>query len=285
MEFANRILDNREKAIAIWLGVFFIWALSKKSVRDSLISLLKAFSKKVILISTILMAFYIGGMLYFFHQVNIWSISYLGDTIIWVVSVAFAMFVNIGRTREDDYFRKAIWDNLKIVAFVEFVTNLYVMDLWVELILVPILATLGGVLGVASVNPKYDQVESCLRKVVGAVGVGFIGFALYNIVVDFNGFVSVENLKEFLLPLMLTLAFLPFIYVMAIYVTYDLIFMRINHLIKHPALARYAKWKTIAILHLNLRALNKWLKKLTLQKFESKAEIKQAIMSVKLSGA
>ncbi len=285
MEFINDILDNREIAVIIWLGVFFVWVILQKSIRKSLLAVFNAFTQKVIFVSTILMLLYVGAMIYLFYRIDFWDISNLSDTIIWVVGVAFAMFINIDRTKEDDYFRKAVLDNVKIVIFIEFVTNLYVFNLWAELILVPILAIIGGMLGVASTNPKYKQVESCLTKFVGIFGIGFIIYALYNVIIDFKGFVSIDNLREFLLPLIFTIVFLPLIYLMAVYVTYDSIFMRIKLLVKNSALARYAKWKTIFAFHLNLRALNKWLRKIVLLEFNSKEDIKRAIMDVKMSGA
>ena len=285
MVFPNDILDNREIAIIIWLGVVFVWAIFQKSIRKSLVAIFKAFTQKVIFVSTILMLIYIGAVIYLFYRINFWELSNLSDTAIWILGTAFVMFININRTKEDDYFRKAVVDNVKFVVFIEFVTNLYVFNLWAELILVPVMAVIGGMMGVASTNQKYKQVESCLTKIVGIIGIGFIIYALYHAVVDFKEFASLENLREFLLPLLLTVTFLPFVYIMAIYVTYDLIFMRIKHLIKNSALARYAKWKTVFAFHLNLRALNKWLKKIVRLKFDSKEEIKQATMSVKASGA
>jgi len=224
---------------------------------------------------------YVGTLIYFFHIIGLWEFSYLGDTIVWFFGVAFVMFVNISAINQDGYFKKAILDNLKFAIFLEFITNLYVFNLWVELIIVPILAVVGGLLGVSSTNPKYKQIESCLTKIVIIIGFGFIVFALYNIIVDFREFASINNLKELLLPLLLTVTFLPYIYLLALQITYDQIFRHIKHLIKNSSLAKYTKRKTVFAFHLNLNALNKWLRKIVLLKFDSEEDVKHAIFEVK----
>ncbi|KPL78087.1 hypothetical protein ADN00_07890 [Ornatilinea apprima] len=285
MESLNNILDNREIAIIIWLGVFFVWALSQKKIRKSFVKVFKTFAQKVIFISSILMVLYIGTMIYLLHRINLWNISYLSDTIIWILGVAFVLFVNISHAREDDYFRKAVVDNIKLVVFIEFITDLYVFNLWVELILVPVLALLGALLGAASARPEFKRVESLLAPIVGLIGVGFLAYAIYNMIVDFGAFLSMQNLLTLLMPLILTILFLPFVYVLAVYVVYDSIFMRIKKIVANPKLANYAKWQTLFAFHLNLKALNKWLRKVVVSKLESREAIKQAILSVKMSGA
>jgi len=144
MNFLRNLLDNREIAIAVWLIILFIWSIFHKNIRKSILAIFKTFTTRVIFIPALLMLLYIGLMVYCFSAFGLWDISNLSDTIVWFVGAAFAMFINIGYIKERDYFRKVILDNLKIVVFIEFITNLYVFDLWVELILVPVFAMIGG---------------------------------------------------------------------------------------------------------------------------------------------
>jgi len=73
----------------------------------------------------------------FFYRIGFWQDALLGETIIWIFGVGFALLINAGRTNEKDFFKKAILDNIKIVVIIEFLVNIYVFDLWAELILVP----------------------------------------------------------------------------------------------------------------------------------------------------
>lgn len=281
MTALNNFLDNREMAIAIWLAVFFVWAISQRSIRESFISVIKALTQKVIFISTLLLVVYVGTMIYFFCFIGLWKLSFLGDTIVWLLGVAFVMFININEFTQDDHLKKAVLDNLKFAVFLEFVVNLYVFDFWIELILVPCLVVIGVLLGVSTTNPENKPIESCLTKIVTIIGLGFIIFALYNIIFDFQGFASINNLKEFFLPLVLTVGFLPYIYLLALYITYNQIFQRLKHLIKSSSLAKYTKRKTVIAFHLNLKALNKWSRKIVLLEFDSKEDIARAIFEIK----
>jgi hypothetical protein len=120
---------------------------------------------------------------------------------------------------------------------------------------------------------------------VALIGIGFFAYALYNVIIDFKGFVTLQNLRTFLLPIILTVIFLPFIYLLAVYVTYDLIFVRLKIIVNDPKIVRYAKWQTVFAFHLNLQRLHKWLRKVVISRFSSKEDVKQTIMSTKMSGA
>ena len=222
-------------------------------------------------------------MVYIFYRFRLWDTSFINDTIVWIVGVAFVMYLNVNRVNNDEFFKKTIIDNLKLIIVLEFSINLYVFNFWVELFLVPLIAILVGVMGISSSNPENKQVESCLNTVFIVIGMGFLSYAIYNIIIDFQGFLSIDNLKKFLLPIVFTVIFLPFIYVMALYVTYDLIFRQIMNLIKDESLARYTRQKTIFSFHLNLKYLNKWLVQISRGKINSKDDVKRIIWEVKSS--
>ena len=284
MQSINNILDNREIAIFFWMGVLFIWAIFNKKIRQSIIGVLKALTKKAVAISSLLMILYIGLMIYLSQKIDLWRPSNLGETILWIFGVAFVMFVNVNHASEDNYFRNIVVDNLKFVVILEFITNVYVFNLWIELILVPIMAFIGAIWGYSSFDLKNKKVHSFFTAIVGIIGFFFLIYAVYNIIIDFQGFASINNLREFMIPLIFTVAFLPFIYVLALYLLYDLIFTRIRYIIKDQKLARYARMKTIFAFHVNLKWLRMWIRKIALQKLENKDDINRAIKDVKSKG-
>lgn len=281
----NNILDNREIAILIWLGIFALWFLSKKESRKHILPLLKTLTSKVIAIPLVLMTLYVCLIVYYLKTLNFWDFSYLSVTVIWFVAVAMSMFVNASHLSESGKFKDVVWDNLKIAAIIEFIANLYVLNFWVEfLFIIPFSALLGGLLGVTSVNYKGQKIESCLNAIAGILGASFLGYALFKIVIDFQGFASLYNLKEFLLPLIFTVALLPFIYVLALYITYSSIYMRLDRLIKETALSKYAKRKTFFAFNINLKLLHKWSRKIYTLNFEDKESIIKGINELKKSG-
>ena len=146
------------------------------------------------------------------------------------------------------------------------------------------MAFIGAIWGYSSFDLKYKKVHSFFTAIVGIIGFFFLIYAIYNIIIDFQGFASINNLREFMIPLNFTVAFLPFIYVLALYLLYDLIFTRIRYIIKDQKLARYARMKTIFAFHVNLKWLRMWIRKIALQKLENKDDINRAIKDVKSKG-
>ncbi len=202
----------------------------------------------------------------------------------WVIGVAFVMYSNSYKVKNIEYFKNVMIDTLKLTVVIEFIVNLYVFNFWIELILVPVFAILGGVLGVSSSKPEYKQVESCLTRIFIVVGLLFLSYAIYNIIVDVHSFATINNFKEFLLPFVFTILFLPFIYMLALYLTYDLIFMRISFLIKDKSLARYIRWKTVFSFHLKLNSLNKWHDKIIRAEINSVDDVERVMFEVKTGG-
>ena len=209
----------------------------------------------------------------------------MSDTVIWFFGVAFVMLVNVNHAGEDGYFKKIIIESIKLVVILEFVMNFYVFDLWAELILVPITVFLGALWGYSSAFTKYERVEKILSTIMGLFGISFLVYAIYKIFTDLQGFLSVGTIRELLLPIVFTIAIFPVIYFLALYVSYELLFVRINFLVKNPALAKYTKWRTMLAFHLNLWSLKKWAAKISTVKFESKVDIVKAIRFVRTGNA
>ena len=278
-------INNREIAIAIWAGVFVVWALLPKSIRESFVQVLRAFTQKVILLSTVLMLIYAGVMVFVFHKIQLWDVSNLKDTILWVFGVAFVMLVSINSARDEGYFRKTVLDNVKLVLVLEFVVNLYAFALWIELIFMPVLIIVGMLMGYSSTNLKYKKVESLLTFIMGFFGIVVLIFTLYGIFTDFQAFASLDNLRDFLLIPVFTLGFLPFVYLMALYLVYDLVFYRIDYLANDSEITKYAKRKTVLAFHFNLGALKKWLRSMGMLRINDRQDFLTAIKQFKGKGA
>jgi hypothetical protein len=115
------------------------------------------------------------------------------------------------------------------------------------------------------------------------IGTFFIGYALYMTVSDFNNFFRLNNFESFILPVLLTLMFLPFIYFWALYANYETLFIRLQFFVRDKSLLRYVKKKTILAFRLNLWSLNNWSKYINTLRFEDHASVDKAIRDFKES--
>ena len=73
-------------------------------------------------------------------RVHAWDLSLLKDTLLWYFGVATVMFFSAHEaTRGSRSFRSLVLKNLQFAIVLEFIVNLYVFNIFVELLLVPIL--------------------------------------------------------------------------------------------------------------------------------------------------
>jgi hypothetical protein len=268
------ILDNREWATLIWLTILIVWASFNNQIRASFRSIIKALLAKRIIILLSLMASYVVLLVFGLSYLGLWDISQLKNTLIWSVTVGIVTMFSINRIqKEEHYFRKAALENLKIGVFIEYLVTLYVFSLPVELVLVPFISLLVLLLAVAQTNEQYKPAEKLLNGLLFVLGVGLLAFSIYSIYNDFNGFVTVNNVIAFFLPIVLSILFLPFIYVERVYIKYEDVFIRLRFLIKDPALRKYAQWRVALHCRLDLKMLDRFSQNLKRERPKNQKEV------------
>lgn len=276
-------LSNREAAIAIWILGGLVWAFTQNKIRKSLLLVFKSFFAWKLTISYLVMFSYIAIMLLVLHIVDLWSMAQITTTILWVVCVGFVMLFENSKANYESFFRNSIKDNLKVLVILEFLINFYVFSLWIELLLVPVFGILGGMLGIAASNKQYEAVQKSLNNVMVIIGTSFIVYALYMTVFDFKNLFTLNNFESFILPILLTIMFLPFVYFLALYANYETLFIRLHFLVRDKSLLIYVKKKTILAFRLNLWSLNNWSKYINTLRFEDRASVDEAIRDFKES--
>lgn len=273
--------SNRELAITIWILIAIICVLSQPKIRKSLFQVIKAFFAWKLAISYVIMFAYITLVIIPLNAVGIWKLPHLPVTLLWVLCVAFVMLFEFSKANDQNFFKDAIKDNLKGLIVLEFLINLYVFDLWVELILVPVFGILGGMIAIAETDEKYEIVKKLLNYIMAFIGLAFTGYAIYMVVTDFEHFATFENFENFYLPILLSIMFLPFVYFAALYAGYEALFVRLQFFVKDGALLKYVKKKTILAFGPNLWVLNKWSKHINTLRFKDKEEVDEAVRDFK----
>jgi hypothetical protein len=267
-------LNNREIATAIWLTVIFVWALSISGVRHSIRDLLKAFFNKKIVIPLLAMLLYIFLMVLAFKKIGFWDVSATKDTILWTLGSAFATYFSLNKIAQDSvYFKSVILDNIKFVLMLEFVVNLYSFSLPAELIVMPIVSFIVMANVLAESKPEYKQVNKLFNFMLGIFGLYLLAFTFQEIVLDFQNFATLKNLRDFFLPPLFSIFLLPFVYVMALFMQYEMFFVRIDIANRNLDNAKFAKRKVIATCHINLSKLNRVSKKAGYPKVNDKKDV------------
>jgi len=268
-EGLDKIFNNREVATAIWLFVIFFFMLIKKDIRKSLLKILKIFFGLQILSLLFLMIFYFVLIITFLYFIKFWNISLLKDSIIWFCFAGIVTVFNAATSPENEkIFRKIIIYNLNLIIILEFIINTYTFSLLKELIFIPSV-TLIVVLGVfAETKSKYSSVEKTMNKLQIFIGISILILSIFNIFTDFKNFGNLATLKSFLLPPIFSVSFLPFIYLVVLFLKYELLFSKLNlGQEKSKKLKIYAKRKIFKCCFLSLnktsKALNMYICNLT----------------------
>ncbi|MDD4399742.1 MAG: hypothetical protein PHS01_09360 [Dysgonamonadaceae bacterium] len=258
-----KLFTTREQAIIIWVAVFLIWLLFQKNLRNSLAGLLHAFFQKKILAAVLMMIFYVGLAVYLLSRIHLWDVVLLKDAIFWVIGTAFILFLNLNKATEDkDYFRKILLDNLKFILILTFLINFYTFSLIVELITLPIIVIIAAMSVYAGTKKEYLPAKKLADFLLSAWGIFLIIYATIQVLSNYQKFLITDNFLAFLLPILLTVALVPFLYGFAVYMTYEGLFTRIDFLIgkNNQQLADFGKHKILRSFRLNLRKLNKFSK-------------------------
>ncbi|MCJ8146537.1 hypothetical protein MKI79_06425 [Acinetobacter sp. A3.8] len=247
--------STREIAISIWLIITFITCLFSKNIRQSLGEVFKAlFAWKI---SASLFAFYLHTSFYIFllYKLGFWNISLLKDTIIWSLSFGFVSLMNINKVDDTKYFKNVFLDAIKWTIAIEFIINFFTFSLIKEIILVPTIVLSTTLQAFASLDPKHKQVENLFKNLLMYFLIFIFLFSLFKTIEKYHDVFTIESLKIFLLPVILTITFLPFMYLYNLFVKYEILWVRLNFMIKNDTERNRVKRHILIIANFDINKL------------------------------
>jgi hypothetical protein len=260
-EFIDNI-SNRETALLFWLGILLAWTLSVQSIRSPFVDVLKAFSNWQILPVLTLFLLYIIALIWVFRKAGFWDTRLLKDTIVWSLGTAIIMFFKVHKIKSWNFFKEAVKDNIKWTIVLEFINDFYTFSLGTELFLIPILAFIGLLVTYSDVfdsklNDSGKWAGAMLKKVLSFIGLIITGFVVYKTFTQTKALLTSDNLKSFLLPVFFTLAFLPFVYLIALFMTYQELCMRLGYLTnRQKDLTKKLKWNILKVANISISKLS-----------------------------
>lgn len=259
MDFLLLTFNNRELAALIWGMVLLVVLAASRNVRLSLVRLLCAFFRPKILLPLLLMLAYMSAVVWGLWKLHLWDPVLLKDSIVWVMSVGFVLFLHSPDAHHDErYFRQTVITSLKVVVVLEFLANLHVFSFWCEIALFPIVLALVLMKTVAEFKPDLKGIERALGTLLIVYGLVVLVFSTYHALKDIRGTFTFPNLQAILLQPALTMALVPFLYAFALVAAYELLFVRIDFFNRESGMAPYFKRRALRKFHMNLLALNRW---------------------------
>jgi len=239
-------INNREIASAIWLAILVAFVLINKSTRDSLDAVTRTLFQPALVIPLGIAAFYATGEIYLISYMGWWSAANLKTTILWLVTFAFVTMFEVATAKSRKAgLGKITTEILSVAVLVTFIAELYSFPLIVELIALPFVTIVGLMAEMAKHKPEHAPVAKLMGCLSGLIGFSYIGFSLWKSVELWRDTFTLANWLELVIPVILSVAFLPFLYAWRIYVAYNEMFTTISIFGIDKALVPYARWLAI----------------------------------------
>jgi len=272
------MLDNREIAILVWLAVFLTWVVAKREIRDAAAGLFRAAFQARLAIYYSLVLGYVALIVAVLRQLGFWHLDNLKSTLLWLFTAAFVMAIQVGLARDTGaYLAKAVREGLKISVVLEFITNLYPVTLLIELLLVPIATILTCMLVIAESKEKYKPLRGPINAILALLGLALLAYAISEARTEFRRFTNLSTLVEFLLPIVLTILFVPFLLSAAAWMKYESVFTRLQFFIEDPDLRAFTKLQLVKRFGFNLRGVDHWWEHFIQVRPRTKAEIRRSL--------
>lgn len=240
-------MDNRELASVIWLGAVLAAALFHRPTRQAITGVVRAALHVKLVVPVVAMAVWVLGLVRAADAVGLWDAELVVPTTAWFVASGLLLLFNLDRAWKATGFFSGVATNLiGIAVFLGFFMNLFTLSLLGELLMQPLAAFLFLLALVAHRDPAHQLVARTADGLTAALGLTLAAFTITQLVRDWD----VLDLRllglELVLPIWLTLGVLPFICVVALYASYELAFVHVNHAL--PAGRDRRRVKAAAIL-------------------------------------
>ncbi|MBD9390249.1 hypothetical protein IB237_23905 [Agrobacterium sp. AGB01] len=279
-------LNNREIATLSYLALLPVIAIYKGFV-TSLGDVARAFFNPKFAAVWLIMSLYVTTCVWLLAKLDLWDWPNLKSTLVWWLTVGFSSFFDAKRFINDrKIIRKLLRDTLTLSAVITFIAELVSFPLWVEFLLFPILALVTLLLAVGDSlrdDPKFHRLLSFLRRLQILAGLIMLGSSYWMVANTVGEHWTVNTLREFGLPLLLWLMFIPFIILLATYMSYETSFIQLARRPKQEAIYGYAKRRAIIAFGWNSEGVRRLIRDIIARDVDDKNGVKEAIDEIKKS--
>jgi len=242
-------LNSREIAGLFWFGALAVFCLLKQDIRLAIIGILKMFAKPAIWAPFVGLLAYVTVFIWIARQQDVWNPGLVSGTVTWFIASAAVLLINIGdASKQPRFFRRVALRTLQLSVLIGFVMNLFVLSLPAELVLQPLIAILAGVSIVAAHRQEDQAAKRLADALLALLTLAIAVFVVVETLRNWGVVSTKQTLLAFALPIWLTVAILPFIYVISIYASYQVTFARLRFHTDDEKSLKRADWALVWVL-------------------------------------
>lgn len=236
------LFSSREQALIFWLIILIVYALGGEKVRISFKHVLRSLLNKYIIIIFFLSFLYSFFEVLLLKKIGIWSPSLLKETIIWVFfSSTVAVAKCTSQKKEDELsIKRILKESITLFVIFEYFINLYTFHILVEIVLVPVVASLVLFAHYTRRTQENALAHKLANQIFSLFGLLLINFMIFSVKTE--DVFSYETYIQIFLSGILAVLFYPFLYFVTLIVVYEGPFFRIRLALKNnKELIAYAR--------------------------------------------
>ncbi len=150
------------------------------------------------------------------NKLSLWHTSAIKVTIYWFFGTGVVLVGSAVTRRDDpDFVTKLVRRAVRLTLIVDFLVGFYVFPLTVELVIVPFILLFVGMQVVAENTPTLASAKTVIDAVLLAFGFGLMLWVAIGAATNPHSLLTRENGEDFLLAPALTLAFVPYLQLVA----------------------------------------------------------------------
>ena len=221
------IFTTREIAIFIYAIIFLGYVLLRRKTRSAAFSVIKAACHIKLVSPFLIMLSFAVVFTWLCTYLPFWGWIYVKDIAFWTLFAGVPVCFNAAsRNIEEHYFKNIIIDNLKFAALVEFFTGTFTFHIVIELLLQPLLVFL--MILQSTLVKKTESSKKFIEGLVAIFGFGILALTIKSAIDSVGSVQFIDIIVGLVLPVVLSLFYLPFAYFFAVYAKYEILFMRMG---------------------------------------------------------
>lgn len=251
------IFTSREIASAIWLTIVLVFILLNPKLRKSVFKLIKSTTTKKILIPFLVIVLYSIVLVILASNLAFWEWIYLKNVTFWVIFAGIPVcFGAITIKNDDQFFIRILTKNLRFIVIIEFLMSTFTFNIVAELILIPCLTFLVLLDAVSNTKEEWDKVKKLLSIILTAVGFTILGITIKVAIESYITLNTIDLLVKFLIPIVLSMFFIPIAYAFAVLSKYEELFIMMSFReVKDKKVKKMHRWELIKACKLSYKKI------------------------------
>lgn len=218
------LFSSRETAIGIWFLIFLILILAMPKIRESALNVIKSAITPKLSIPFIVLLIYTTLIFLLSTSLPNWNSKYIKDMSVWTLFAGVPIFYgSISNDITKGYYAKYVTDNLKFVSIIEFIISSFTFNIVIEIIIIPVLL----IFSIADLM-STGKAKSIIVAFQSIIGLSFLCFSILTALSNISSINNYDMLYSFLIPIAMSLLFIPISYLYGIYAKYEILFLNMN---------------------------------------------------------